>query len=133
MSRKIFTVILSVALIASFFLPISSLSSSGSAFDIVKGPSYGSSVELMLTKYLWILIPVSGLILLIGALNNENYFLGRGLWAILPLLSLAYLIAWPLLQSGVKVQVGDLVKSFGIGLWVALGASLLLAIVWPRR
>jgi len=133
MNRKIFTVILSVVLIASFFLPVSSLSFSGSAFDIVKGPSYGSSIELMLMKYLWILIPVSGLILLIGSLNNENYFLGRGLWAFLPLLALIYLLAWPIIQSGSKINIGDMVKNFGVGLWVALGASLLLEVVWTRR
>ena len=132
MNRKIITIVLSLALIASFFLPVGA-SGSTSAFDIVKGPSYGSSTELMLLKYAWILIPVSGLILLIGAINNENYFLGRGLWAILPLLTLLFLIAWPIVQSDGKLDIGALVKGFGIGLWVALVSSLLLAFVWPRR
>ena len=60
MNRKLFTAILAVLLIASFFLPLSA-ASSGSAFDIVKGPSYGSSIELILLKYVWLLIPVSAL------------------------------------------------------------------------
>jgi hypothetical protein len=135
MNRKLFTAILAVLLIASFFLPLSASSVSGSAFDIVKGPSsaYGSSLEMMLSKYLWLLIPVSALILLIGALNNENYFLGRGLWAFLPLLTLLYIIGWPLIQSGVKIDFGAMIKGFGVGLWIAIGASLILAVVWPRR
>ena len=132
MSRKILTIILAVLLIASFFLPIGSHAST-SPFDIVKGPSYGSAFEAMLMKYGWLVIPLSGLILLIGALNNGNYFLGRGIWAFLPLLALLYLLIRPLTVMEGRFDIGGLIKGFGVGIWIALIASLVLAFYWPKR
>lgn len=134
MNRKIVTIILAVLLIGSFFLPMGA-GGNVSAFDLVQGPSLGNSIEGILMKYLWLAIPLSGLILLIGALNHETYFLGRGIWAFLPLLSLLMLlIGIPMMEGA---PIGDLlkviVKMYGIGVWVALGASLVLAIYWPRR
>lgn len=129
MNRKMLTIILAVILIASFFLPLTS-AGSGSAFDVVKGPSYGSDIEIMLMKYLWILIPVSGLILLIGALNNEQYAFGRAIWTLLPLLVVLYIIVRPIINGA---KIGDMVKGFGIGFWVMLGASLILAIYHPKK
>jgi len=128
MNRKIVTIVLAIVLIAGFFLPLSG-SSSSSAFDIVKGPSYGSGVEALLMKYLWALVPISGLMLLVGALNNGNYFLGRGLWTWLPLLALLYFIVKPAIDGA---KIGNLVKDFGIGYWVMLGGSLILALYNPR-
>lgn len=135
MDRKILTIILGAALVVSFFLPVSSYGGSVSAFDIVKGPSYGSGVEAMVMKYLWLLIPVSGIMLLAGALNNNNYFLGRGLWAILPLLTILYLfIGQPLINGA---EIGDIFKvigkGWGVGIWVALVTSLVLAFYWPKQ
>ncbi len=129
MNRKLFTIILAVVLIASFFLPIGS-SGSMSAFDAVQLPSYGTGIENMLMKYLWILIPLSGLILLIGALNNNNYILGRGLWAILPLLALLYLLIRPMIDTDIDIM--ERIKGFGVGMWMMLVGSLILAIYHPR-
>ena len=132
MNRKIFTIVLAVLLIASFFLPIGTYTST-SPLDIVTGPSAGTEFEGLLLKYGWILIPLSGLMLLIGALNNETYFLGRGLWAFLPLIALVYLIVRPLMLIGGRFDIGGLVKGLGVGTWIALVASLVLAIYWPKR
>lgn len=134
MNRKILTIILALLLIGSFFLPIGA-GGSTSAFDLVQGPSLGNSIEAILMKYLWLAMPLCGLILLIGALNNETYFLGRGIWAFLPLLSLLMLIIGiPMMQGA---AIGDVLKIFtelyGVGVWVALAASLVLAVYWPRR
>ncbi len=129
MNRKLFTIILAVVLIASFFLPVWSISST-SAFDAVQSPSYGTGIENMLMKYLWILIPLSGVMLLIGALNNGNYFLGRGLWAILPLLAVLYLLIRPMLDGNVDIM--DMIKGFGVGMWMMLVGSLVLAIYHPK-
>lgn len=129
MNRKLFTIILAVVLIAGFFLPITS-SGSMSAFDAVQLPSYGTGIENMLMKYLWILIPLSGVMLLIGALNNGNYILGRGLWAILPLLALIYLLVRPIIDGGADVM--DMIKGFGVGMWMMLVGSLVLAIYHPK-
>ena len=129
MNRKLFTIILAVVLIASFFLPVWSISST-SAFDAVQATSYGSGIENMLMKYLWIIFPLSGIMLLIGALNNGNYFLGRGLWAFLPLLAILYLLIRPMLD--VKVDIMDMIKGFGVGMWMMLVGSLVLAIYHPK-
>ncbi len=126
------TIILSVLLIASFFLPLGSAAST-SPFDIVKGPSYGSEFEALLMKYLWLAIPLSGIILVIGALNNGNYFLGRGIWAFLPLLALLYLFIRPIIELGGRFDIGGLVKGLGVGTWIALVASLVLAFYWPKK
>ena len=132
MNRKVLTIVLAVLLIVSFFLPLCSHTNT-SPFDIVQGPSYGNEIEGYLLKYGWLLIPISGLMLLIGALNNGNYFLGRGLWTILPLLALLYLIIRPVTLMGDGFDFGGLIKGLGIGTWVALVASLVLALYQPRR
>ncbi len=132
MNRKILTIVLAVLLIASFFLPLGSATST-TPFDIVKGPSYGSEFEALLMKYLWIAIPLSGILLLIGALNNGSYFLGRGIWAFLPLLALLYLFIRPLTVMGGRFDIGGLIKGLGVGTWIALVASLILAFYWPKK
>ena len=134
MNRKTLTIVLALVLIASFFLPMGA-GGKTSAFDLVKGPSLGNSTTALLMKYLWLVMPVSGLILLIGALNNGNYFLGKGLWSILPLLTLLFLlIGIPLIEGA---AIGDIFKVifklYGIGVWLALAASLVLAFYNPRR
>lgn len=134
MNRKILTIILSVLLIGSFFLPMGA-GGNTSAFDLVQGPSFGKNIEAILMKYLWLVMPLTGIILLIGALNNENYFLGRGFWALLPLIALLFLLfGIPLMQGA---EIGDIFKTvfkmYGIGVWVALGASLVLAVYWPKK
>lgn len=132
MNRKILTIILAVILIASFFLPIGTHAST-TPLDIVKGPSYGNEIEALLFKYAWILIPLSGIILLIGALNNESYFLGRGIWAFLPLIALLYLLIRPITLMDRGFDIMDMIKGFGVGTWMALAGSLVLAIYWPKR
>jgi len=132
MNRKILTIILAVLLIASFFLPIGTHTST-TPFDIVKGPSYGNEFEALLMKYGWLLIPVSGLMLLIGALNRETYFLGRGLWAILPLLAILYLIGRPISLMSDGFDFGGFIKGLGVGTWIALVSALVLAVYWPRK
>ncbi len=129
MNRKMLTIILAVVIIAGFFLPLSN-AGGGSAFDAVQAPYPVSGVEAILMKYLWILVPVSGLLLLIGALNKEQYAPARILWAVLPLLALAYIIVRPITEG---FKIGDMVKGFGVGLWVMLAGSLILAIYHPKK
>jgi hypothetical protein len=125
MDRKVFSIILGLAFIASFFLPIiSAYGSSASGLDIVQHA--GDSKDKVLT-FIWLVFPISGLMLLIGALNKGNYPGGRALWCWLPLLAILYVLFIGPLIDGAKI--GDLFKGFGkgfgIGLWIALAASVI--------
>ena len=126
MIKKILTIILAVVLIGCFFLDYAV---GASGYDLVfKMP--GSAWQ----KYIPLLIPVSGALLLIGALNNGNYVIAREIWAWLPLLTILYLFIGAPLING--VAIGDIFKGlgkgYGIGLWITIGASLVLAVYNPR-
>ncbi len=126
MDKKILSIILGAALIGCFFLDYMG---GGSGYDwVFKNPM--SDWE----KYIVLLIPISGAMLLIGGVNNGNYPLGRMLWAWLPLLTILYmLIAKPLIDG---VAFGDIFKQlgkgYGIGLWITIVASLVLAFYNPK-
>jgi hypothetical protein len=130
MNQKILTIILAVLLIAGFFLPFGQSFESGSAFDIVQAPSFGSEIEVMIMKYGWLLIPVSGLALLIGALNKEHYVPARIFWALLPLLFLLYFVIRPVIDG---VEIAAMLKLVGIGFYVMLVGALVLAVYHPKK
>jgi len=96
---------------------------------MVKSSYTPSGFEGILAKYIWIIFPLCGLMLLIGALNRGNYPGGRGLWAVLPLLAVLYLIIRPVIDG---VNLGSYIKTFGVGMWVMVAGSLLLALYNPR-
>lgn len=126
MDKKTLTMILAVVLIGAFFLPYVSYGGRGaSGFDIIKAPVGDWQ------KYIALLIPVSGVLLLVGALNNGNYPLGRNLLCWLPLLTVIYiLVIEPVLIN--KIAFGDVIKITGVGLWVSFAASLVLAFYNPK-
>lgn len=131
MNRNIVTIILALMLIAGFFLPLSS--SGGSAFDIVKGAS-GSSGESQILKYLWLVMPISGAILLIGAMNNNNYIGGRSLWSILPFLVILYVIIInPLIKGADAGSIfSNIGRGYGTGMWLFIIGSVVLAFYRPK-
>ena len=133
MDRKTVTIILGLALAGCFFLPYIDIGFFGKAsgFNMVFPKNAG---EENWERFIWLAIPVSGILLLLGALNNENYILGRGLLSWLPLLALIYmLIIGPVVHGE---AIGDVFKSlgqsYGIGLWITIGVSLVLAFYNPR-
>jgi hypothetical protein len=133
MDKKILTIILAVVLIGCFFLAyFSFFGTSISGYDLVFSGSAGGKGEW--EKYILLLIPVSGIMLLIGALNNGNYIAGRGIWTWLPLLTVLYLIIGAPLING--RAIGDIFKAigkgYGIGLWITIAASLVLAVYNPK-
>ena len=136
MDRKTLTLILGLALVGCFFLPYAQ----GSIF----GQSYSSSGYNMVfpkggegenwERFIWLVIPVAGLLLVLGALNNENYILGRGLLSWLPLLALIYLliVADTVHGMAIKDVFKGLGEGYGIGLWITIGVSFVLAFYNPR-
>jgi hypothetical protein len=136
MDRKMLTIILAVVLIGCFFLPyaqgnIFGVSYSASGFNMVFPKETGGETW---ERFIWLVIPASGLLLLLGALNNENYILGRGLLSWLPILALIYTLIVADMVHG--RAIGDVFKGlgqgYGIGLWITIGASLVLAVYNPR-
>jgi hypothetical protein len=124
MDKKMLTIILAVVLIGCFFLAYWSFMGHGiSGYDSVF--SGGGNWE----KYIILLVPVSGVLLLIGALNNGNYIGGRTLWTWLPLLTIVYYLVRMVIEGA---PIGDLFKVIGIGLWISLAASLVLAFYNPK-
>lgn len=133
MDRKIYSIVLGAILVVGFFLPFFQFFGQGiSGYDMVfSGGGNGGDWE----KYLLLLFPVSGIMLLWGALNKDNYILGRALWAVLPLLTYLYIfIAKPVINGA---AIGDVFKAFGkgygIGLWLILVASVVLAVYHPKQ
>lgn len=123
MDKKMLTIILAIVLIGCFFLAYTKGFVNISGFDIVKGAGPWE-------KYVLILIPLSGVLLLIGALNNGNYPLGRNTLCWLPLLAvLFWIIGVPLIEGG---SIGTFIKFVGIGLWITAAASLVLALYNPK-
>lgn len=131
MNRKILTIVLAIALIVSFFLPFFSFLGMGmSGYDMVFSKG-GTDWQ----RYLLLLIPLSGLLLLLGAINNGNYIVGRGLLSWLPLLTLIYiLLVSPLIKGAAFGDVFKaLGKAYGTGLWIGIVASLVLAFYNPKN
>lgn len=131
MDKKLVTIILAIALIACFFLAwFSFFGITISAYDMIFSRG-GNDWQ----RYLLLIIPASGVLLFFGAINNGSYMLGRGLLSWLPLLTLIYvLIIRPVVDGS---PFGDVVKAlgkgYGVGLWIALVASLVLAFYNPKR
>lgn len=129
MDKKTLNIVLGAALLGSFFLAYFSLfGRSISGYDMATAP--GGDWK----QYLLLLIPLTGLLLLVGAFNNGNSILPGSLLSVLPLLTLLFImILNPLIDGR---EIGDIFKAlgkgYGIGLWIAIAASLVLAFYRPR-
>jgi hypothetical protein len=125
MDKKMLTIILAVVLIGCFFLD---WGGGSSGFDGIKAEAGNWQ------KYIPLIIPLSGIMLLIGAMSG-NYIGGRGLWTWLPLLTVLYLIIFKDLIDG--KAIGEIFKAigknYGIGKWITIAASLVLAFYNPKK
>jgi hypothetical protein len=132
MDRKTLTIILGSSLIGCFFLPFFKDGLVNiSAYDMVFTTPGNNESD----RYLWLLIPVSGTLLLTGALNNEKYIPNRGILAWLPLLTLVFfIIRLYMRQNRIDHAAGleSFARIFAIGFWITLGMALLLAFARPK-
>lgn len=116
-----YSIILGAILLIGFFLPYFSffgMNVSGLKMATAEGGDW--------KQYLLFLIPLSGLMLLVGGVNNGNYPLGRGLWTALPLLTILFLfIGAPVIDGQ---SIGDVFKAlgkgYGIGMWLSIAAAV---------
>lgn len=131
MDKKVFTVILSLALIVSFFLPLFGSGSTGiSAYKIVFGITSSVGSASSAVRFLWLLLPIVGLIILIGALGTwPSSYSGSVSW--IPIAVIVFFIVRTFFV--VKITPGEYLRSLGIGYWIALVASVLLAFGRPSR
>ena len=125
MNKKTLTITLALVLFGCFFLPyMDSGVFAVSGYDTVFKFSNGSW-----EKYLWLLIPVSAVMLLLGAAGG-NYFLGRNTLVWIPLLTVLFIILRFKMET--NVTIAQLLESIGYGLWISLAASLLMVFYNPK-
>lgn len=135
MDKKTLSIILGVAIIGAFFLPYFSFAGifKLSAFDLVSGKEMmegsrnsGGSAE----RFVLLVGPLAGVLLLIGALNNGNYILGRPVLGILGLIGSLYLVVRILIE-GEGNGIEYIFKLMGLGFWLGLIASIVVLVYNP--
>lgn len=130
-NNKSVIITLSAILVAAFFMPWVKFFVSLSAWDMLFGEA-GRYIDTGF-KYIAILIPIAGAIIIYGAaFNNENYPIAKGLLFRLPIITLVILIIAIISKigdTGGRFRSSDLeniTKIFGIGFWLTLVASIIL-------
>ena len=127
MNKKTVTLVLSFALLSSFFLPLFEWHS----FEM-SGLNYILSTHIPSYKYFLLLIPVSSLLLFFGVLNDENYFFSRKLLSWGSLLALVFIFILRYMNGDLENNspANDTVFSnITYGFWLALSFSILLVFV----
>jgi len=130
-NNKSVIITLAAVLVAAFFMPWVKFFVSLSAWDMLFGEA-GRYIDTGF-KYIAILIPIAGAIIIYGAaFNNENYPIAKGLLFRLPLITLVVLIiaiVSKIGDTGGRFRSSDLeniTNIFGIGFWLTLVASIIL-------
>jgi hypothetical protein len=129
MDKKIITLILSLAILSSFFMPLFEWHS----FEM-SGFNYILSTHIPPYKYFLILIPFSTSFLFYGTLNDENYFFNRKLLSWVPLLTLLFIFIMRYITGDSESSFTDnsnFISGVYFGFWLMLSFSVLL--VFTKR
>ena len=126
MYKKILTTILSVILLGSFFMPFFYWHS----FEM-SGFNFVLSEHIPPYKYFLLAIPLTTLFHLLSVLSQENNFYSRKLLSWIPLatLILVIILIFSNERSGRSFNDGNSFSSIGLGFWLALVLSSLLAYI----
>jgi hypothetical protein len=127
MNRKTTTLVLSFAVLISFFTPLFEWHS----FEM-SGLNYILSTHIPSYKYFLILIPFSTVILFFEALDGENYMFRRSLMSALPFLVSIFILVIRYITR--EPNPGDnFFSGIAFGFWMVLGFSLLLMLARARK
>jgi hypothetical protein len=134
MNKKIITIVLAAVIIGAFFLPYFNLGGlfKMSGLDLVTGKGMGEGESSgSADRYVMLLAPLAGLLLLAGALSNNKYILGRPFLGFLALAGVLYPIIRTLIE-GKGEGMGQMFKFMGIGFWLGLVAALAVLVYNPK-
>jgi hypothetical protein len=131
MNRKTITIVLAVIIIASFFLPYFNMAGlfKMSGLDIISGGGMDGSKGSP-DRFLMLLAPLGGVLLLVGALNNEKYIPSRMVLGVLALLGVIYPLIRGVIEGGEGLS--QVFKFLGIGFWLGLVASVAVLVYNPK-
>jgi hypothetical protein len=129
MDKKIITLVLSLAILSSFFMPLFEWHS----FEM-SGLNYILSTHISPYKYFLLLIPLSATFLFYGTLNEENYLFNRKLLSWMPLLTLLFIFIMRYITGDSENSFtgnSNVFSSVYLGFWLILSFSVLL--VFTKR
>ena len=125
MRRRSITIFLSIALIASFFIPYYNWDS----FSL-SGLDFVLSTHTPGLKYLLLLIPLSGILLLLEALSDDRYLINKQWLMKIPLIvsiTMAFVIYFNMNSKAMPFERISYLQILGWGFWLIMIISLLLA------
>lgn len=134
-NSKVGVVIPATILVISFFMPWINFFISINAWDVIFHSQFIDSIF----KYLVLLIPISGIMIVYGTVfNKENYLISKDILFKLPVLILCGIALTIVIEIGTSKRgfrnsdFVNFLKIFGIGFWVTVIASIVLFFLQPR-
>lgn len=129
-TNKLIAIILSLAIVVGFFMPLYN-GASDSLWDLVRSASSEDGLKYkILLHYAYVLIPLTAFIVLVMSVTGPG---ASGLLRALPFIIFVLLTAYFIRHFGGKVSM-DWIKEWRMGFYLILVGSLLLIFVGaPRR
>jgi hypothetical protein len=133
MNKKTISTVLSLALLACFFLPFISIDGYNvSGFQIVFGKDGESGIGSSRYLFVSLLIPIGAILILLDSLSSgSSSYGGYGYW--MPLVGILYLAVMIYLgmqqgagTMGGSLSMGEIISALGYAFWITLAASVIL-------